>query len=292
MTEQQKAPDQDATNEEDPRKQLWVRVSVAGGLIGLLLGGLAVFDHLSRPPAPAEIALPTKPIAPAQVVPEAGRDAPPDVVRAGSETAEKAPAEEAPAEAEGSAPPKLPEGDRAAPAGKLAEGTRPLLKAPAPAGANPVPPAEAVRKPGPRSEEVPRTAHSPAVPPPSSAVPAPVSAPVPAPAGAPVSAARPAAVAQVPATQAPARPAAPEALATPATGKSEVSQAYMLQFGFFSNVATAENLRARLAQAGIPSQLETRVVVGPFADRKDALLAQTRLREKGIDIGTLVSLGR
>ena len=38
MTEEQQAPDQDATAEEDPRKQLWVRASVAGGLIGLLLG--------------------------------------------------------------------------------------------------------------------------------------------------------------------------------------------------------------------------------------------------------------
>ncbi len=285
MTEEQKAPDQDATNEEDPRKQLWVRVSVAGGLIGLLLGGLAVFDHLSRPPAPAEIALPTKPIAPAQVVPEAGRDAPPDMLRAASETAEKAPAEEAPAEAEGSAPPKLPEGDRAAPTGKLAEGTRPVLRAPAPAGVSPAQPVDAARKPVSRSDEVPRTAHSPAVPQPSAAAPAPVSAPVPAPAGAVTSAVRPAAVVSAPATQAPAPQVAPTALSTPAP-------AYVLQFGVFSSVATAENLRARLAQAGIPSQLETRVVVGPFADRKDALAAQARLRDKGIDVGTLTPLGR
>lgn len=60
----------------------------------------------------------------------------------------------------------------------------------------------------------------------------------------------------------------------------------------FTSVASAEALRARLAQAGIPSQLETRVVVGPFADRKDALAAQARLREKGIDPGTLQPLGR
>jgi cell division protein FtsN len=66
----------------------------------------------------------------------------------------------------------------------------------------------------------------------------------------------------------------------------------VLQFGVFSNVASAENLRTRLAQTGIPSQLEVRVVVGPFADRKDALAAQARLRDKGIDIGTVIPLGR
>jgi hypothetical protein len=33
-------------------------------------------------------------------------------------------------------------------------------------------------------------------------------------------------------------------------------------------------------------------VVGPFADRKDALAAQARLRDKGIDIGTVIPLGR
>jgi DedD protein len=277
MTEQQKAPDQDAANEEDPRKQLWVRVGVAGGLIGLLLGGLAVFDHLSRPPVPAEIALPTKPIAPAQVVPEAGRDVPPDVVRAGSETAEKAPAEEAPAEAEGSAPPKLPEGDKVEPAGKVAEGTRPVLRAPAPVGVSPAPSVEAARKPAPRADEAPRLARTPA----------PAAAVVPAPVGAAAAAARPAAVVSAPAQQ-----LAPAAQPTAAAGKAEASQAYVLQFGVFSNVASAENLRTRLAQTGIPSQLEVRVVVGPFADRKDALAAQARLRDKGIDIGTVIPLGR
>ena len=75
-------------------------------------------------------------------------------------------------------------------------------------------------------------------------------------------------------------------------GKVEAAPRYVLHFGMFSSVATAEDLRARLAQAGIPSQLETRVVVGPFADRRDALAAQARLREKGIDVGTLQPFGR
>ena len=76
MTEQPKAPDLAAEGDEDPRKQLWIRAGVAGGLIAVLLGGLAIFDHLSKPPPPPEeVVAPTKPIAPAQVTP-AGRDAP------------------------------------------------------------------------------------------------------------------------------------------------------------------------------------------------------------------------
>lgn len=273
MTEEQQAPDQDATAEEDPRKQLWVRASVAGGLIGLLLGGLALFDHLSRPPAPAEIVLPTKPIAPAQVAPETGRDAPPEVVRAG-EAVESVPPEAAPATSEGSAPPILPEGERAERVGRIGEGTRPLARPPVSAGGAPAP--------------APRSVAAPAVSAPVAAVPAPVGA------VAPVS--RPAGVVPAPSAPAPA-PAATAALPAPApaaavAGKVEAAPRYVLHFGMFSSVATAEDLRARLAQAGIPSQLETRVVVGPFADRRDALAAQARLREKGIDAGTLQPFGR
>jgi cell division protein FtsN len=289
MTEQQKAPDQDATNEEDPRKQLWVRVSVAGGLIAVLLGGLAVFDHLSRPPVPAEIALPTKPIAPAQVVPEAGRDAPPDVLRAGSEGDERPLAEDVPAEPEGSAPPRLPVDDKLEPAGKLAEGTRPLRGAPASAGASVAQPLETVRQPLPRGEGAPGTTHSPAVQRPPVTAPVPVSVPG-------TTSRSPAVLSSTPAaTRAPTQQASPAGGSTPApgaVGKADVAQAYVVQFGVFSNLATAEGLRARLAQAGIPSQLEVRVVVGPFADRKDAVAAQARLRDKGIDVGTLIPLGR
>lgn len=73
---------------------------------------------------------------------------------------------------------------------------------------------------------------------------------------------------------------------------AESAQAYVLQFGFFSSVASAEALKARLAQAGVPSQIETRLIVGPFADRREALAAQARLRKKGVDSGVLLPLGR
>lgn len=32
----------DATTDDDPRRQLWIRAGVAGGLIAVLLGGLAL----------------------------------------------------------------------------------------------------------------------------------------------------------------------------------------------------------------------------------------------------------
>ena len=127
MSEERKTAEADAVGEDDTRRQLWVRAGMAVGLIGLLLGGLAVFDYQSRPPEPdEEVALPTKPIAPAQVAPEPGRDAPPDVLRAGAEAVPRpvVPAEEAPA-------PSLPPDARPARAERLerpagvAEGGRP-----------------------------------------------------------------------------------------------------------------------------------------------------------------------
>ncbi|KAB2966376.1 SPOR domain-containing protein, partial [Zoogloea sp.] len=97
--------------------------------------------------------------------------------------------------------------------------------------------------------------------------------------------AAPAPAARTPAASVPAQVA-------PATVAEAAGRGYVLQFGFFSSVARAEELKARLAQAGIPAQVETRLVVGPFADRKEALAAQSRLREKGIDTGVLLPLGR
>lgn len=309
MTERNSDAVEPVAGDEDPRKQLWVRAGVAGGLIAALLGGLAVFDYVSRPPVPAEAPLPTRPIAPAQVTPEEGRDAPPDVLRAGSDTA----ATDAAPPQEESAPPMLPGGgvaseseapSRAMRSGRIGEGSKgtaqphagavvphaPTAQAPTPAGA----PAAHVPPPA-------VTAAAPVAAPASAAPRPPVAqeASRPAPAAAVVSQApRPAVSATAPASAVPPRQAVPAAgvaaaqpaqqVASPARGE----RPYVLEFGVFSSVASAEALRARLAQAGIPSQLETRVVVGPFADRKEALAAQARLREKGIDPGTLLPLGR
>ncbi len=268
MTEEREVPAPDEAGDEDPRKQLWIRAGVAGGLIAVLLGGLAIFDHLSRPPQPEEIVAPTRPIAPAQVRPEPGRDAPPEVVRAGGPVTD-APAEVPPLPAaEGSAPPALPAGERLERAvrperaSKAIEVTRPQPKpAAAPAVATLAPAPEAAARPAPRVE----------APPPA------------APAASAAAVTRPAAVPTPPAAVVAARAGAP-------SGDAQAN--FALQVGGFTTPAEAEALRARLSAEGIPSQLEVRVIVGPFADRRDALAAQARLRDKGFSAAELIPFRR
>ncbi len=273
----------DATTDDDPRRQLWIRAGVAGGLIAVLLGGLALFDHLSRPPQPEEVAVPTKPIAPAQINADSGRDAPPEVVRAGEAASGDAPPAASP---EGSAPPTLPEPD-VAPAEPPAEGTRPQARS-APSGA--AHPDVSARSGGREEPAVKPGTAAPARPLAPAAQPRPAEVAVPS-AATPTPAARPAAVPASPPVAGGA--VAPAAVQKPVpVAGAESAQAYVLQFGFFSSVASAEALKARLAQAGVPSQIETRLIVGPFADRREALAAQARLREKGVDSGVLLPLGR
>ena len=302
MMQEQNTPDLENAGEEDPRKQLWIRAGVAIGLISVLLGGLAVFDRLSRPPVPEEVVAPTRPIAPAQVASDAGRDAPPDVLKAGA--TESAPGSDVPPlPAEGSVPP-LPgpgkdegavKGERS---GRIAEGTRPLVRTPAPGHAAAVPPAQSqVQTPAPVVQHKPAQqagAPAPAVP----VAPAPAAAAAPSvasarPAIAPPPLA-PAAVSAPLAAKAPAAPASPAVPPTPAApvAPAEGHASYALQVGVFATPAQAAALQARLSAEGIPSRLETRVVVGPFADRRDALAAQARLRDKGFSAGELIPFRR
>lgn len=97
--------------------------------------------------------------------------------------------------------------------------------------------------------------------------------------------AKPAATAKNPppaAVQQPVVVAPPVAPATPhATG-------FMVQLGVFNNQSNAEELRTKLALAGIPTQVETRVQLGPFKTREEALKAQQTLRSLGVTQGLLV----
>lgn len=65
---------------------------------------------------------------------------------------------------------------------------------------------------------------------------------------------------------------------------------YALQMGVFSNVANAEDLRAKLELNGIPSTIEARVRVGPFATKEEADAARAKLKELGLDGGLLVTM--
>ncbi|GAA5178056.1 hypothetical protein GCM10025771_16540 [Niveibacterium umoris] len=76
----------------------------------------------------------------------------------------------------------------------------------------------------------------------------------------------------------------------PAGAKPPAGRAFALQAGVFSSAKNAEDLRARLELAGIPAQVESRVVVGPFKSRQDAEQAQNKLKTLGIARGQLVTV--
>lgn len=65
---------------------------------------------------------------------------------------------------------------------------------------------------------------------------------------------------------------------------------FALQLGVFSDVANAEELRAKLEMAGIRASIEARVHVGPFATRAEADAARAKLRELGISEAVLFSM--
>lgn len=71
-------------------------------------------------------------------------------------------------------------------------------------------------------------------------------------------------------------PAAKPALPRPGRG-------YVVQAGVFSSVELAQELHAKLVLNGIPSSLETRVQVGPFASQREAEAARAKLKALGID---------
>lgn len=56
---------------------------------------------------------------------------------------------------------------------------------------------------------------------------------------------------------------------------------YFIQLGVFGALANAESLRQELAAKGASAYLESRVVVGPFPNRKAAEAARTQLRHDG-----------
>lgn len=61
-----------------------------------------------------------------------------------------------------------------------------------------------------------------------------------------------------------------------------------MQLGVFNNQSNAEELRTKLALAGIPSQVEMRVQLGPFKNKEEALQAQQKLRTLGLAPGMLI----
>jgi len=127
-----------------------------------------------------------------------------------------------------------------------------------------------------------RTAAAPPPPPPAKAatarselpaqkaattVPAPAAVPAPAPTTKGVPAAAP--MAQPPAQNALPQPPAAQATAA-APAKADPPRGYVVQLGVFASPQNAEALQRKLAEAGVTTTTETRVLIGPFRDRADA----------------------
>lgn len=84
-------------------------------------------------------------------------------------------------------------------------------------------------------------------------------------------------VTPAPVVATPTKPAA-ASLTTAPTPK-----AFEVQLGVFSDPENAKQLQAKLAAAGIPAHLETRLQVGPFQNRAEADAARDKIKALGIN---------
>ena len=267
-----KQPDNPVDAGSDPalemRNRLLKRLAVAGGMVGLLLATLAVFDFLASPPDEPELTVYTQP------VPVPPRKEISQPVIASSNLPEPP---EKPLGTEVAVPPapEIP----AAPAATVSE---PPAKA-AEAAAPPAPVPEKARDSAPPVRStVTRRPPEPT---------RPVSPPPPARIIEEGSSAPPMVVVRPPRSLAPeSGTLAPDARVlkmqspppAPAPG-GRLFSGFVLQAGVFNSVQRAEELHARLTLSGVSSTLETRVQVGPFRTRQEAEAAQARLRELGIE---------
>ena len=245
-----------ATVEADPidddalKKRLLKQLAIAVVILAGLMSSLLIFDRLNAPPPASVVASPADP-GPLVTAKE------PTVAEPAATDAAKATAEEADksplplARTEES----LPEGTGAPQTVPLQprSGEKPLTK-PATSRLAALHPAGSSPAVASRSEPARDLARSK----PSPSAPA-VTQPAPEP-------------------QAASRPLTPAA------------RNFGLQLGVFSNLANAEELRAKLLQSGIPTTIEARVHAGPFASRAEADLARAKLKELGITDSLLISM--
>ena len=239
------------------RKRLLSRVAVAAVVIVGLLGGLAVYDSLNKPQAPAlpkMAAAPAEP--PAAETPKPVEEKPVEEKAAEDKPAgaQDKPAESKVARAEVPAEPERTETPLAPmPVDKPLKAAKPVTP-PATARAasiKPAAPAAASARPE-AQQEIARVMPERTAPP-----------------------AERKAASHAPASR-------------PLQQAAEAARRFLLQVGVFSNHANAEELVTRLQQAGIPAQIESRVQVGPFASRQEADAARAKLKTLGIDDGMLV----
>ena len=247
------APDTESTAEDALKRRLLNRIAIAGVMVVGLLGSLAMFDTIYAPSKP--VATRVAALPPTQEAPVAA-----------------APAKEEPAAAADGKPAE----PVAAPVAEGKPDTAVVARAEEPA----VP--ERTASPGapPLLPLPPETLPSRPLTKPATSKPASIrpSEPVP-PAASPAARPEPArelATSHTPARRAPA--------SRPITQAAE--RQYALQMGVFSNLANAEDLRAKLELHGIPSTIEARVRVGPFATKEEADAARAKVRMRQDDVGS------
>lgn len=254
MVDRAEAPEADPAA-QDLRGKLITRLAVAGGLVAVLLGVLAFFDHLANPPEEMEAPVFTKPI------PVAPRK---EVSQPVTPT-ESLPEPPAPVVAEPAVEPPPPPVVEERPAARIearvgsASEVRPA----------PSPSASALKRAAPAPAPAPLSSMPEATSAPNSIVSAP---PAVAPAE-PDAAKKSGAVSE-------ARPAP---AVVPPSGAARLFSGFLLQAGVFSSAQRAEELYARLNQSGVRATLETRVQVGPFRTRQEAEAAQVKLKQLGVE---------
>lgn len=238
----------DPSSPELARRRLTRRLVASGVIIVVLLGALAMFDHMAQ--MEPEEPLPTK----------AAKTEPPPAQPIG-------PSVRTDGQYPVGAPPPPPIQPTVAPAPAVEPPPKPEVAAdPAasvPATAAPVVPAPPVR---PASRPMP-----------------------PRPPAVPATAAAPVAVETVPegTTGGEIKPAPASAAAAPTTAArpliQQLRRGYVLQAGVFTSTERAEEMRARLAVAGVPVTIESRVQVGPFASAQEAAAAREKIKALGIE---------
>lgn len=243
--------------ETELRSKLMKRLAVAGVMVALLLGVLAFFDYLAKAPEPSPkvftepVPVPPKKEVTQPVTPNIELAEPPKTDAAApvadKEGTPPAPPVEAPPKPEVAAEPAPPVADGKVAGKILPQRPAPVREAPAPAA-----PSRAV----PESTGAPVTPATPAPPPAAAAV------------------------------QPQQHPAPPVAVAQPVITTppplARLLPGYVVQAGVFTNARAAEELHAKLALNGIPSNLEARVQVGPFKTRAEAEAARAKMKALGI----------
>ncbi len=254
----------------DIRNQLLKRLAVAGGLVAILLALLAAFDYMTQPVDETPVRVfsepvpvgpkkgVTQPVVPMVQAPDMAA-LPADTQPAETDVQEPSPVAAPVTPSQTINPPPGVPARQVVGAVNKANGSEVHNRLPAPS--RPITPLAAT--PAPQSEASEIVAERTA--PPPMAV-APPDTPTPA----------------TPSPSVTVRDTRPPAGGQP-PAPPRLFSGFVLQAGIFSSVERAEALHAKLTLSGVPSQIETRVQVGPFRTRQEAAEAQAKLRELGVE---------